>query len=85
MLDEDPRCSEANPMFRNVDHPGIGTVLTATTPLAFGASARVAPGVAPRLGEHTQAVLADVLGLDPGTIDGLRAAGTIGGPATGAR
>jgi 2-methylfumaryl-CoA isomerase len=84
MLDEDPRCSEANPMFRNVDHPGIGTVLTATTPLAFGASARVAPGVAPRLGEHTQAVLADVLGLDPGAIDGLRAAGTIGGPATGA-
>ena len=33
MLDEDPRCSEANPMFRNVEHPGIGTVLTASTPL----------------------------------------------------
>ena len=85
MLDEDPRCSEANPMFRNVEHPGIGTVLTAATPLAFSGSARAAPGVAPRLGEHTGAVLADLLGLDAGAIDTLRAAGTIGGPAAGPR
>lgn len=79
MLAEDPRCSEANPMFRNVEHPGIGTVLTASTPLAFGASPRVPPGVAPRLGEHTAAVLSDVLGLDAAGIAALRAAGTIGG------
>ncbi len=84
MLDEDPRCSEANPIFRNVEHPGIGTVLTASTPLAFGASPRVPPGVAPRLGEHTGAVLADVLGMDAAAIEGLRAAGTIGGGAAGA-
>lgn len=78
MLAEDPRCSEANPMFRNVEHPGIGTVLTAATPLAFGASPRVPPGVAPRLGEHTGAVLADVLGMDPAAIAALRQASTIG-------
>ena len=78
MLDEDPRCSEANPMFRNVEHPGIGTVLTASTPLAFAAAKRVPPGVAPGLGEHTGAVLADLLGLDAAAIEAMRAAGTIG-------
>jgi 2-methylfumaryl-CoA isomerase len=57
MLAEDPRASEANPMFRRTLHPGVGEFLTATTPLDFGATPRVPPGVAPRLGEHTAAVL----------------------------
>jgi crotonobetainyl-CoA:carnitine CoA-transferase CaiB-like acyl-CoA transferase len=35
----------------------VGECLTATTPLDFGATPRVPPGVAPRLGEHTTAVL----------------------------
>jgi hypothetical protein len=34
--------------------------------------------VAPGLGEHTGAVLADVLGLDAAAIEAMRAAGTIG-------
>jgi crotonobetainyl-CoA:carnitine CoA-transferase CaiB-like acyl-CoA transferase len=33
---------------------------------------------APLLGEHTDAVLGDLLGLDAGEIDTLRAAGVIG-------
>jgi 2-methylfumaryl-CoA isomerase len=57
MLAEDPRCSEANPMFRRTLHPGVGAFLTATTPMDFGAMPRVPPGVAPQLGEHTAAVL----------------------------
>ena len=57
MLAEDPRASEANPMFCRTLHPGVGECLTATTPLDFGATPRVPPGVAPRLGEHTTAVL----------------------------
>jgi 2-methylfumaryl-CoA isomerase len=57
MLAEDPRCSEANPMFRRTAHPGVGTFLTATTPLDFGATPRLPPGLAPRLGEHTDQVL----------------------------
>jgi crotonobetainyl-CoA:carnitine CoA-transferase CaiB-like acyl-CoA transferase len=44
-------------MFRRTLHPGVGEFLTATTPLDFGATPRVQPGVAPRLGEHTAAVL----------------------------
>ena len=78
MLAEDPRCSERNPMFVRVEHPGLGRALTATTPLAFGAAARVPPGIAPRLGEHTAAVLADVLGAEPAAIAQWRGAGMIG-------
>jgi len=36
-----------------------------------------AASVPPRLGEHTDAVLADVLGYDPARITALRAAGAI--------
>jgi 2-methylfumaryl-CoA isomerase len=79
MLDEDPRCSEANPMFGHVDHPGYGRFLTAASPLDFGAVPRQPPAVAPALGQHTDEVLGELLGLDETTIDRLRAGGTIGG------
>lgn len=77
ILAEDPRCSEANPMFRRTAHPGIGEVLTATTPLRFGLSTTAAPGVAPRLGEHTHTVLRERLGLDDAALQALVQAGTI--------
>src|SRR5262249_58200647 len=64
MLAEDKRASEWNPMFRRVAHPGAGEFLTATTPLEFSAAERVAPGVAPQLGEHGPAVLRELLGMD---------------------
>ncbi len=78
MLAEDRRCSEDNPMFRRTAHPGVGEFLTAATPLDFGAAARIAPGVAPRLGEHTRAVLAEQLGLADAELRTLAQAGTIG-------
>jgi len=37
-------------MFARVEHPGIGTLLTAGSPLGFGAATRVDPGVAPAPG-----------------------------------
>lgn len=63
MLAEDPRCSPANPMFAEVEHPGYGRFLTSGSPLRFGGSADVPPAVAPRLGEHTEAVLREWLGI----------------------
>jgi hypothetical protein len=39
----------------------------------------VPPGIAPRLGEHTAQVLADVLGAGPATIEQWRGDGMIGG------
>ena len=77
MLAEDPRCSEANPMFRRTAHPGVGEFLTATTPLDFGATPRLPPGLAPRLGEHTRATLSQMLGLDDEALQALERTGTI--------
>ncbi len=77
MLAEDPRVSEANPMFRRTLHPGVGEFLTATTPLDFGATPRVPPGLAPRLGEHTRSTLQQILGLDDEVLQALQRAGTI--------
>jgi 2-methylfumaryl-CoA isomerase len=80
MLTEDPRCSESNPIFKEVEQPGIGKYLVPGSPLDFSGSSREAPTPAPVLGEHTDQVLADVLGLGDGQIGKLRDAKIIGGP-----
>jgi 2-methylfumaryl-CoA isomerase len=77
MLAEDPRCSEVNPVFRRTAHPGVGEFLTATTPLDFGATPRLPPGLAPRLGEHTRSTLRQLLGLDDGALQALERTCTI--------
>ena len=64
LVREDPSCSEANPLFRRIEQPGVGSTLAAGSPLTFSAVARSAPRPAPRLGEHTEEVLLDVLRLD---------------------
>jgi 2-methylfumaryl-CoA isomerase len=79
MLAEDPRCSPANPMFAQVEHPGVGRFLTAASPLDFGDVPRLPPQMAPRLGEHTREVLGAVLGLDAAALDALAADGVIPG------
>lgn len=66
MLDlvaDDPRCSTANPLFTEVEHPETGEYLTPGPPLRFPAESLADPGPAPRLGQHTDEVLAEVLGL----------------------
>ena len=78
MLAEDPRASEVNPMFRRTTHPGVGEFLTASTPLDFSGTARLPPGVAPRLGEHTRAVLREHLALDDAALEALARTGALG-------
>jgi 2-methylfumaryl-CoA isomerase len=56
LVAEDPRASTANPLFAEVDHPGLGRFLTVGSPLRFGAADRVPPGSAPTLGQHTEEV-----------------------------
>jgi 2-methylfumaryl-CoA isomerase len=64
LVAEDPRASTANPMFSEVDHPGLGRFLTTGSPLRFGGAAHVPPRPAPKLGEHTEEVMRE-FGLEP--------------------
>jgi 2-methylfumaryl-CoA isomerase len=79
LVEEDPRVSEANPLFSTIEQPGIGAYLVPATPLEFTASGRLGARPAPRLGEHTEAILADVLGLSGAEIGKLFDAGTVAG------
>ncbi len=63
LLAEDPRASDANPVFGRVTQPGIGSYLAPGSPLRFSALDKDAPLLAPQLGQHTDEVLLDKLGL----------------------
>ncbi|MBT4169050.1 MAG: 2-methylfumaryl-CoA isomerase, partial [Rhodospirillaceae bacterium] len=80
-LAEDWRCSTENPVFENVEQPGIGSYLTPGSPLDFGAAPREAVQPAPALGQHTDQILADILGLSDGEIGQLHDEGIVGGGA----
>lgn len=62
LLGNDPRCSSANPIFTEIDQPGIGRHLAPGSSIHFAAVARVPPKPAPPLGGHTDEVLAQILG-----------------------
>jgi 2-methylfumaryl-CoA isomerase len=81
LLHEDWRVSDANPVFRDIDQPGIGKVRVGGSPLAFGAIHRDDPRPAPQLGQHSEQILADDLGLSATEIAGLRDRGIVAGPA----
>lgn len=57
MVQEDPRCSEDNPLFRVVDQPGIGRMLAPGGPLVFARTPATAHRLAPRLGEDNDRVI----------------------------
>jgi 2-methylfumaryl-CoA isomerase len=63
LVREDPRCSTENDMWDMVGHPGVGSYLMPGTPLDFSAVPRVPVRRAPQLGEDTEAVLAELLGM----------------------
>jgi 2-methylfumaryl-CoA isomerase len=76
----DTRCSPANPMFGRIDQPGIGSMLAPGAMLDFSGSPRLPPAPAPRLGEHTDQILAEVLGLSSGEIERLHNQKLVAGP-----
>lgn len=77
LVAEDPRASAANPMFEAVEEPGVGTYLMPGTPLDFSSLRRAPVRRAPRLGENTEEVLSELLGLAPTEIGRLFDAGLI--------
>jgi 2-methylfumaryl-CoA isomerase len=80
LVRDDPRCSEANPLFAMVEQPGVGRYLTPGLPLDFSAEPRLPPQPAPRLGEHTDMVLSEVLGLPSAEIARLHDQRIVAGP-----
>jgi 2-methylfumaryl-CoA isomerase len=81
LLDDDWRASAKNPVFASVEHPGIGPLLTPASPIRTPTDPPVAPAAAPRLGEHSDEVLAGVLGLSDAEIGALHDEGIVAGPA----
>src|SRR5437870_2726343 len=82
LVRNDPRCSPANPLFAAVEQPGIGRYPMPGLPLDFGAAPRQPTRPAPRLGQYTDQVLSQVLGLPNGEIARLHDAGIAAGPET---
>ena len=80
LVHDDPRCSEANPLFALVDQPGIGRYVMPGLPMDFSAEPRRPTRPAPLLGEHTDAVLAEVLGLSSAEIGRLHDERIVAGP-----
>ena len=78
LVQDDPRCSVANPMFGEVTQPGIGRVLSPRSPLAFSASKMPAPLPAPVLGADTATVLQNLVGLSSGDVKRLVQQGIVG-------
>lgn len=77
---EDPRVSAANPIFEEIKQPGIGRFLAAGCMLDFSGASRSTVKPAPVLGQHTDEILADLLGLSSGKIGALHDSGIVAGP-----
>ena len=80
LVENDPRCSTANPMWASIEQPGIGTYLMPGSPVTLSDLPRTPPRPAPLLGEHTDEVLAEILGLPALEIGKLHDDGIVAGP-----
>ncbi len=75
---EDPRLLARNPLFSASSHNPSGFEYPAAGALAtLPAMPRQPPAPAPRIGQHSEAILADTLGLSSGEIGHLIAGGVV--------
>jgi formyl-CoA transferase/CoA:oxalate CoA-transferase len=64
-----------------VEHPSAGAVRVTGVPFGLSETPAAVRTPPPQLGEHTDAVLAELLGLDAGELSRLRADGAFGRPS----
>ena len=79
LVEDDIDVSEDNPIFSMVEQPDIGRYLVPGQPMSFSASARRPAVPAPRLGQHTDEILGDLLGLSDAEIGDLHDQGIVAG------
>ena len=77
-LAEDPRAGASNPILSSVEHVSGATYLTPGAPATLPTRTRRGAERAPHLGEHTEEMLGEVLGLASATIGDLVARGVAG-------
>ena len=77
LVANDPRCSPANPMFTEVDQPGLGRYLRAAAPLTFSGAPRVPARPSSSMGADTRDVLRSWLHLPEEEIERLATARVI--------
>jgi 2-methylfumaryl-CoA isomerase len=82
LVADDPLLTQ-NPMFQRLRQPGIGEIWSAASPFEFTDCARLAAMPAPLLGQHTDEILAEVLGLSDGQIGKLHDDRVVAGTARG--
>lgn len=64
----------------HIPHKAVGQIPNIASPWRFGLTPVADPRAAPRVGEHTQEVLREVLALDDAQLQSLTAAGAFGPP-----
>jgi crotonobetainyl-CoA:carnitine CoA-transferase CaiB-like acyl-CoA transferase len=80
----DARLSPGHPQltargyFEHLDHPIVGQHQASTIPFRFRSVDRWCRSAAPTLGEHNEAILTELLGLDETAIEELTAESVIG-------
>ncbi|MCG8414403.1 MAG: CoA transferase [Pseudomonadales bacterium] len=80
LVGNDADYSEENPLFERVEQPGIGNYLVPGQALDFGAIGREPNKPAPLLGQHTDEILHELLGLSSEAIGKLHDEGIVAGP-----
>jgi 2-methylfumaryl-CoA isomerase len=80
LVADDPRVSTKNPIYSRIDTPGIGEHLAAGPTARIAGLARDPLTPAPLLGQHTDAVLSELLGLPDQAIGKLHDAKVVAGP-----
>jgi 2-methylfumaryl-CoA isomerase len=79
-LAQDPDLSTDNPIFSDIETPGLGKFLVPGSPLNFSQFEREEPVPTPTLGMHTEEILGDVVGLPDVEIAQLFDSGTVQSP-----
>jgi 2-methylfumaryl-CoA isomerase len=81
-IERDRDCSTDNPLFEMVEQPGIGEYMMNGSPVDFQGTERLGPKPAPLIGQHTDELLLEVLGMSSAQVGELHDAGVVAGPST---